>query len=115
MEQDISISLALFELKPDARWTLTGNNYSDIEWTDSVHKKPTEEEINAKILEIKLAEPMRSLRIERNKLLIATDWTQTPDIPESIRTKWASYRQALRDLPANTSDPKNPIWPTKPN
>ena len=53
MEQDISISLALFELKPDAQWTLIGTNYSDIEWTDTVHTKPTEEEINAKILEIK--------------------------------------------------------------
>ena len=115
MEQDISISLALFELKPDAQWTLIGTNYSDIEWTDTVHTKPTEEEINAKILEIKLAQPMQLLRVERNKLLIATDWTQTPDIPESIRTKWASYRQALRDLPATTSDPSNPTWPTKPS
>jgi len=114
MEYDTAISLALFELKPDAQWTLVGTNYSDIEWTDRVHKKPTEEEINAKILEMKLAEPLRLLRVERNKLLIATDWTQTPDIPESIRMKWASYRQALRDLPANTSDPENPTWPTKP-
>ena len=64
---------------------------------------------------MKLAQPMQLLRVERNKLLSATDWTQTPDVPESIRAKWASYRQALRDLPANTSDPKNPIWPTKPN
>ena len=110
MEYDISISIALFELKPDAQWNLVGTNYSDIEWTDSVHTKPTEEEINAKILEMKLAEPLRLLRVERNKLLIATDWTQTPDIPESIRIKWASYRQALRDLPANTSDPENPIY-----
>ena len=55
MEQDISISLALFELKPDAQWTLIGTNYSDIEWTDTVHTKPTEEEINAKILEMKLS------------------------------------------------------------
>ena len=54
MEQDISISLALFELNPDAQWTLVGTNYSDLKWTDSVHTKPTEEEINAKILEIKL-------------------------------------------------------------
>ena len=45
MEQDISISLALFELKPDAQWTLVGTNYSDLKWTDSVHTKPTEEEI----------------------------------------------------------------------
>ena len=31
-----------------------------------------------------------------------------------IKTPWATYRQALRDLPANTSDPANPTWPTKP-
>ncbi len=114
MKQDISISLALFELKPGARWTLVGTNYSDLKWTDSVHTKPTEEEINAKILEMKLAAPMQLLRVKRNKLLIATDWTQTLDVPESIRIKWASYRQALRDLPSNTSDPKNPTWPTEP-
>ena len=28
---------------------------------------------------------------------------------------WKTYRQALRDLPANTSDPSNPTWPTKPS
>lgn len=114
MEYNIAIPLAIMELKPGAQWTLVGTNYSDLKWTDSVHTKPTEEEINAKILEMKLAEPMRLLRVKRNKLLIATDWSQTPDIPESIRIKWASYRQALRDLPANTSDPKNPTWPTEP-
>ena len=27
---------------------------------------------------------------------------------------WKTYRQALRDLPANTKDPANPTWPTKP-
>ena len=28
---------------------------------------------------------------------------------------WKTYRQALRDLPSNTSDPANPTWPTKPS
>ena len=28
---------------------------------------------------------------------------------------WKTYRQQLRDLPANTSDPTNPTWPTKPS
>lgn len=27
---------------------------------------------------------------------------------------WASYAQALRDLPANTADPENPVWPEPP-
>ena len=30
------------------------------------------------------------------------------------KAEWATYRQTLRDLPANTADPSNPTWPTKP-
>ena len=55
MEYNIAIPLAIMELKPGAQWSLVGTNYSDLKWTDSVHTKPTEEEINAKILEMKLA------------------------------------------------------------
>jgi len=56
------------------------------------------------------------LRIDRNTKLKATDWTQMPDAPltEEEKASWRSYRQALRDLPANTTDPANPIWPQKP-
>ena len=31
-----------------------------------------------------------------------------------ISDAWKTYRQQLRDLPANTSDPTKPTWPTKP-
>ncbi len=54
------------------------------------------------------------LRHERNKRLQLCDWTQGADVPDKIKGPWATYRQTLRDLPANTSDPRNPIWPTKP-
>lgn len=56
------------------------------------------------------------LRANRNELLAASDWTQTPDSPlsETQQQSWRDYRQALRDLPANTTDPANPTWPTKP-
>lgn len=53
------------------------------------------------------------LRDQRNTILAATDWTQVADAPvDSL--EWAGYRQALRDLPANTTDPANPVWPTPP-
>lgn len=54
---------------------------------------------------------------KRDLLLIGSDWTQLADAPlsSSKKTEWATYRQALRDLPANTTDIKNPIWPTKPS
>jgi hypothetical protein len=57
------------------------------------------------------------LRGMRDALLSASDWTQSPDSPlsDAAKTAWANYRQALRDLPANTSDPANPIWPSKPS
>ena len=56
---------------------------------------------------------MREIKIERNRLLAACDWTQLPDVPITIKTAWAEYRQQLRDLPANC-DINNPVWPTEP-
>lgn len=35
----------------------------------------------------------------RNAQLAASDWTQLPDAPVD-KAAWATYRQALRDLPA---------------
>jgi hypothetical protein len=64
-----------------------------------------------------LAERLESaaldLRQRRDALLYATDWTQVPDAPVD-RAAWAAYRQALRDLPGNTVDPLNPVWPEEP-
>ena len=57
-----------------------------------------------------------ALRKSRNEILASCDWTQANDSPLSAskRTEWATYRQALRDLPSITSDPANPVWPTPP-
>lgn len=60
------------------------------------------------------AQSWADLRAKRAKLLQSTDWTQVPDAPVDSQA-WATYRQALRDLPDNTEDPRNPVWPTKPN
>lgn len=56
---------------------------------------------------------LMQLRMKRDRLLSACDWTQVPDAPVD-RSAWAAYRQALRDLPANTEDPRTPTWPTPP-
>ena len=57
------------------------------------------------------------LRNERDNLLLFSDFTQLGDIglSDSKKAEWVTYRKALRDLPANTSDPANPTWPTKPS
>lgn len=60
-----------------------------------------------------LGEAEEALRRKRNKLLAATDWTQLPDVPESVKLPAQEYRQALRDLP-ETADPYSTEWPENP-
>lgn len=57
-----------------------------------------------------------ALRAERNARLAAADWTQLADSPMSgpVQEEWVTYRQALRDLPAETLDPADPEWPAQP-
>ena len=68
--------------------------------------------------ELEAAEPMRLLRIERNRRLTETDWWVLPD--RSPTQAQLDYRQAMRDLPA-TTEPKlengmltNITWPEVP-
>ena len=80
---------------------------------DEIDEKPvaTIEELEAVKLELD-KEYVRNLR---NRLLIESDWTQNRDVVLSNDAEWKIYRQALRDLPANTTDWTNPPWPTKPS
>ena len=121
-----TITEALISLKPKAQWILNDLNYSGLEWKDENQTKPTEEEINAKVVELEAEEPFKLLREERNKKLAETDWTQLKDIDlDIIREKdWKNYRQALRDLPSKSNpkldsygnlDMSSITWPDKPS
>jgi hypothetical protein len=54
------------------------------------------------------------VRAVRNAELAATDWTQVAD-SQADKTAWATYRQQLRDLPAQNEDPKQIVFPTRPD
>ena len=111
------ITHALQSLKTGAEWALRGDDYSGLEWLDKSQTKPTEDEINAKVTELNNAEPMRLLREERDRLIGQSDWriVKAKETSTNIPAAWKTYRQALRDLPANTTDLANPPWPTKPS
>lgn len=59
-----------------------------------------------------------SLRQDRNRLLADSDAYVLPDrwavYTVEQQSAWATYRQALRDLPQNTTDPFNSVWPAQP-
>ena len=59
------------------------------------------------------AEQAKSVRASRDDKLKATDWTQVSDAPVD-KTVWATYRQALRDLPSAAGFPWTMEWPTEP-
>ena len=65
-------------------------------------------------LDEKIKEAWSYLRSKRTGLLMQCDWTQVSDAPVD-QAAWASYRQALRDMPQNTTDPFNPVWPNPPS
>ena len=92
---------AIFALRPNAQFVQRGSTYSGLEWLDTTSKKPTEQEIENKIQEIKAAEPMRVLRIERNRRLAEADWVTLKAYSQGVEVPpiWKNYMQALRDLP----------------
>jgi hypothetical protein len=63
---------------------------------------------------------LNQLRYQRNQKLKDSDWTQLPDVQnlmdEETKTKWLTYRQALRDITQTYSDVSNidintVVWP----
>jgi len=73
----------------DGKWTQT--------WTKS--NRPT-------------SEAAFNMRHERDKLLADTDHHALSD--QTLSTNMSTYRQALRDVPAQSGFPFNVTWPTKP-
>jgi hypothetical protein len=53
------------------------------------------------------------MRYWRDGELARTDWTQVADAPVD-QIAWATYRQALRDLPASNADPRKIDLPVAP-
>ena len=68
-------------------------------------------------VQAKTAQAWRDLRSQRNARLAASDFTQLQDAHLSAEKKsaWFAYRQSLRDLPENATDPTNVTWPVSPS
>jgi len=116
----VSIIDALHNLRPNAEWSIRGGK---LFWADSIQTQPTEAEIQAKIAELEAAEPLRLLRIERDRKLTEVDWWTSRALDGTPLTEeQTAYRQALRDLPENSANVAidengtliNVEWPVKP-
>ena len=52
------------------------------------------------------------VRRERDAKLFSTDWRASSDL--TLSTEWSTYRQALRDVPAQSGFPNDITWPEEP-
>ena len=122
------LMFAIESLAPNSDYVIFGDEYSGIEWRDTVNTKPTEEEVNKKIEDLKAEEPLKQLRAERNYRLAQSDWTQLSDTPivssSKIEKDWKDYRQQLRDITISSNPKLNEYgdldmtsvnWPTPPS
>jgi hypothetical protein len=105
----ITKASALLSLRPGAEWVIRDGS---VEWLSPDITQPTEAEIQAEIARLEAEQPWKELRQKRDRLISETDYLALSD--STLTTEMAAYRQALRDLPANTTDPANPVWPVKP-
>ena len=110
------INEALYALGIDGGWKIKNGQIA--KWYAN-QPQPSEAQIQAKIAELEAAEPMRLLRVERDRLIALTDWRFRSDLTPS--QAWIDYCQALRDLPANSTpalDENGQLtgvnWPTPP-
>ena len=114
---------AVGSLKPNGSWSWHGFDYANLKWDEiNTDTKPTESEIDAEVTRLNNAEPMRLLRVERDRLLATTDWRASSDL--TLADAWKTYRQSLRDLPASASpkldangnlDMSSVTFPTEPS
>ena len=120
----ILIDDAIRAIHPDAQFTTVDEVIT--EWNSPDITQPTQEELDAKLIELKAAEPARQVREIRDRLLAESDWTQSRDVVLLNDITWKQYRQDLRDLPASASftpkldsngnlDMSSVTWPLKPS
>ena len=119
----ILIDDAIRAIQPNAQFTTVDGVIT--EWKGP-GIMPSEEELNAKLIELKANEPFKLLREERNRRLAECDWivTKNAEYGYNIPKEWRVYRQALRDLPSIIYAPEldengnlkmdSVAWPTPP-
>lgn len=104
---------AIMSLRPGAEFFMADGV---ITWVDTEQTQPTDAQVAAEITRLDGQREWDALRTKRNQLLAETDWeiVKHKELGTNIPAALKTYRQELRDLPANTSDPANPSWPVKP-
>ena len=105
---------AIQALRPGYALMVEDYDLDKITWLEeNPPTTPAKEDIIAKAAELQSEADWIDFRKTRTEKLQETDYLGASDM--TMTDEMRAYRQALRDLPENTIDPANPVWPTKPS
>ena len=101
---EIRITDALQALRPNSEYSVTGNAYSGLNWLDKSQTKPTEQEVEEKLAELKYQEEINVYQEKRK--LEYPDWgDQLDKIYHSGINAWKADIKAIKDkYPKQTMD-----------
>ena len=92
--------------------------FADYAYTNDVGEEVTvtKAEQEAEYTARKAEEKATAIRTERDAKLAECDWMviKAAETGVALATEWATYRQALRDVTAQTTFPDEVTWPNKP-
>jgi hypothetical protein len=103
------------------------SDYAPVQWVDKPSYDPNRQrcaigaptQTNGEwittwvLTQIPDSEEAVKVRQKRDEMLAKTDWSQGKDIADAVSASWVTYRQALRDVPAQAGFPWNIEWPVK--
>ena len=112
----------LLEIGYVGGWTCGNHNTAEKCWSNLVLSNWKPEQIEkldkdtfiTRVNELANEYALTQIRTKRNTLLDESDWVMMSDVVLSNIDLWKTYRQSLRDLPANITDYDNVEYPTKP-
>ena len=116
---------AIEAINSSAKFVVLGDSVDNITWLEST-TPIAKEDIESKMTSLASSKAMKELRFARTIRLVESDWSRLDDVglSESKKTEWATYRQALRDLPSSANPSLNQdgtlnnssvTWPAKPS
>ena len=116
---------AIEALNSSAKFAILDDSVDKITWLEDT-TPIAKEDIEAKMTALASSNAMKELRFDRTVRLVESDWSRLDDVglSESKKAEWATYRQALRDLPSSANPSLNSdgtlnnssvTWPSKPS
>ena len=95
----MNFSKVLLKFFGECSWSC-GKTYESMKWNDTETTKPTKEYLEGLWNDVLIDE----MRKERNKLLKESAFRVLPDSPNTNKEAWGTYRQQLRDFPADWTE-----------